>query len=87
MHFLELILPEEIQNRASGISQHRLRPDALDMDVAGQRCRSQQVLLARQQHLGFIGAGPHGVGVLSRGFRIHVSCSEHALHFVVRSQE
>ena len=59
MHLLELILAEEIEDRASGIALHGLRSDALDVDIAGQRGRAQQVLLAGKQHLGFVGAGAH----------------------------
>src|ERR1039458_6664920 len=49
MYLLELVLAQEIQDRTARIALHRLRSDALDVDVAGQRGCAQQVLLSRKQ--------------------------------------
>ncbi len=48
VHLLELVLAQEIQDRASSVALHRLRSDALHVDVARQRSRAQQVSLARK---------------------------------------
>jgi hypothetical protein len=78
MHFLEFILTVEhlaskIQDHMSGIALHGLRSLTLDVDVAGQRGRAQQVLLTREQQLGLIGASTQRIRIFDCGLRVHVA--------------
>jgi hypothetical protein len=91
MHLLELVLAQEIQDGASGIALRGLRPDSLDVNIAGQRGRAQQILLAGEQEIGLVGAATHLVGIRLRGLRlcfcIHISDGQHPLHLVLRAEK
>jgi hypothetical protein len=86
-HFLQLVLPVKIQNRAPGIAFDRLRSATLSVDIARQRGGAKQILFASEQKLGFVGASSHRVRVWRGGFGGHIPGCQHALNRIVLPEE
>ena len=65
MHFLKLVLAGKVEDGAPGVAPHGLRPGLLEVNVAGQGCGAEQVLLPVEKKLGLVGAAVHlGVELL-----------------------